>query len=70
MLFRLVLGVLALLELLAPRQLVDFWMNLAAEGDEPVSLRPWVYTIARLEGVVILLWLLTRGDKSKPKRSE
>ena len=58
MLLRIVLLATAVLEVLVPRRLVDFWMNLAAEND--VELRPWVYTIARLEGVVILLWLLSR----------
>lgn len=58
MLLRIVLLATAVLEVLVPRQLVDFWMNLAAEND--VELRPWVYTIARVEGVVILLWLLSR----------
>jgi len=49
--------VVGLLELLAPRKTVDFWMKLAAKEGE-VELRPWVYTVARLEGVIIVLWLL------------
>ncbi|WP_336025270.1 hypothetical protein [Halobellus salinisoli] len=56
-----VLKVLALvvgvLELLVPRQLVDFWMNLAS-ADDDVELRSWVYTAARIEGVVLVLWAL------------
>jgi hypothetical protein len=51
-----------LAELIAPRRVVDFWMDLAsADGD--VELRPWVYTAARIEGVIFLLWAL-KGGKS------
>ncbi|WP_435347972.1 hypothetical protein [Haloarchaeobius sp. HRN-SO-5] len=60
MLLRTALAVLALVEVVAPRRLVDFWMRLATKNDD-VELRSWVYTAARAEGVLILLWLLTRG---------
>ncbi|MFC4406862.1 hypothetical protein [Haloarchaeobius iranensis] len=61
MLVRTLLGLLGLAELLAPRRFVDFWMRLATTSED-VELRRWVYTAARLEGLAILLWLLTRGD--------
>lgn len=35
-------------------------MALAAEEPSEVTLRPWVYAAARLEGFVILAWLLRR----------
>jgi hypothetical protein len=60
MLLRLAILAMGVLELFLPRQIVDFWMDLAVEGDEPVELRPWVYTAARLEGLVILAWVLVR----------
>ncbi|MFA1611960.1 hypothetical protein [Halobellus rubicundus] len=48
-----------LAELLAPRRVVDFWMALATDDDgEP---RSWIYTAARIEGVLLVLWALTRG---------
>jgi hypothetical protein len=56
--FLLVLGVL---ELLVPKRVVDFWMDRAVTPDSDVELRPWVYTAARVEGLVIILWALTRG---------
>lgn len=56
------LAVLGVLELLAPRQVVDFWMDLAVTDDSDVELRPWVYTAARVEGLVIVLWYLTRRN--------
>lgn len=61
---RLALAALGAAELLWPRRIVDFWMDLAAAGGEAVELRPWVYTAARLEGVLLLLWVLvrSRGD--------
>jgi hypothetical protein len=63
MLPRVVLLALGLLELLAPRPLVDFWFRLATTGDSEAQLRPWVYTAARLEGVAIILWALTQGRR-------
>ncbi|MFC6989048.1 hypothetical protein ACFQJD_10640 [Haloplanus sp. GCM10025708] len=55
----LLLGVLGLLEVLAPKRVVDLWYELATEGDDH-ELRSWVYTAARIEGVLILLWILSR----------
>jgi len=57
---RLAAFVLGLLELLRPRAVVDFWMTLATSDDD-VSLRPWVYTAARIEGVFLVLWALRRS---------
>ncbi|WP_435184638.1 hypothetical protein [Halobellus sp. EA9] len=48
-----------LAELLAPRRVVDFWMALATDDDG--ELRSWIYTAARIEGVLLVLWALTRG---------
>lgn len=64
MLLRLGLLVLAVVELLWPRQLVDFWMDVATRNGDDVELRSWVYTVARAEGVVLLLWAL------RPRRQE
>jgi hypothetical protein len=67
MLLRLTILTMGLLELLVPRWFVDFWMDLAVEGDEPVELREWVYTAARIEGLVVLAWFLVhtaRGRRS------
>jgi len=56
------LFVVGLLELLVPKRMVDFWMDLAVEGDD-VELKSWVYTVARVEGLIIVLWLL-KGSRS------
>jgi hypothetical protein len=61
MVIRTLLLVLGVLELLVPKRLVDFWMNRAVASEDEVELRPWVYTAARVEGLVIVLWALTRG---------
>ena len=60
MLLRVIALVLGLCELLITRPLVDFWMGLAAEGDD-IELRPWVYTAARVEGVLLIAWSLKGG---------
>lgn len=59
MLVRLALAALGLAELLAPRRVVDVWVDLATEGD--VEVRGWVYAAARAEGLLLLLWALSRG---------
>ncbi|MFB6160989.1 MAG: hypothetical protein ABEJ61_07405 [Haloferacaceae archaeon] len=61
MLLRTALAVVGVAELLRPRQVVDYWMGLATTRDSEAELRPWVYTAARVEGLLILLWLLRRG---------
>ncbi|RXK50263.1 hypothetical protein [Halorientalis pallida] len=64
MALQLPLALLGLTELLAPRKVVDFWMDLAVTDDSEIELRPWVYTAARIEGILILLWVVSRrgGD--------
>lgn len=63
MVVSLLLGILGLLEVLAPKWVVDFWFDLATEGDGS-ELRPWVYTATRIEGVLILLWLASRKRRA------
>lgn len=60
MLVRWLLALVGGAELLAPRPVVDFWMRLASAEERDVELKPWVYTAARVEGALILLWLLAR----------
>ncbi|GAB6860135.1 hypothetical protein ACFR97_11695 [Haloplanus litoreus] len=62
MLLRIAVLVLGLAEVLRPRRLVDFWMNLATDGDG--SPRRWVYAAARVEGLLLVLWALRRRDSS------
>jgi len=50
---------LGIVELIAPRPLVDFWMGLATADD--AELRPWVYTAARIEGLFLVLWAIRSG---------
>jgi hypothetical protein len=64
MLLRIAALILGLLELVRPRQVVDFWMNLATD-EEDVSLRPWVYTAARIEGVFLVLWAVRRSRSGR-----
>jgi hypothetical protein len=59
MVLRLAAFVLGPLELFRPCTVVDFWMSFAIEDD--VSLRPWVYTAARIEGVLLVLWAVCRS---------
>jgi len=69
MALRTFLLVVGLVELLAPRKMVDFWMGVATR-DRGVELRPWVYTAARVEGVVLVAWALSRGRRQRKARAE
>lgn len=61
MVLKLPLLALGAAEALRPRPFVDFWMRLAVTDESEVELRPWVYTAARVEGLLILFWALRRG---------
>ncbi|AUG48510.1 hypothetical protein BVU17_13615 [Haloarcula taiwanensis] len=58
MVLRLTLLALGVLELLRPRKVVDFWMGLATTEADDIDLRPWVYSAARVEGALLVLWVL------------
>ncbi|EMA33433.1 hypothetical protein [Haloarcula japonica] len=60
MVLRLALLALGVLELLRPRKVVDFWMGLATTDGDEINLRPWVYSAARVEGALLVLWVLRR----------
>lgn len=56
-------------EFARPRSFVDYWMDLAVEDFGSVEVRPWVYTAARLEGALLVLWGfagLARGRRREP----
>lgn len=65
----LLLGI-GVVEALLPRRMVDFWMGVAAADDQEVELRPWVYTVARIEGVVIVLWVLSTWVRGRRDASD
>lgn len=55
-----------LLELLFPKQVVDIGIRLAFDTEGDVEPKPWVYTVARIEGAVfVLLALWKLGGSSK-----
>lgn len=64
MLARVALVALGLAELLWPRQIVDFWLGLALTNDANVEVRRWVYTVARLEGLALVLYGLSRWRRT------
>lgn len=74
MIVRSVVFIIGVLEVLLPRRVVDFWMDRAVTDPENVEVRPWVYTVARLEGVVLVAWALyrfqSRSQTERPSASE
>jgi hypothetical protein len=69
MIVRTLLLVLGVAEILAPRRFVDFWMTLAVEGSD-AEVRDWVYTAARVEGLLIVLWVLGRSRTAEESAGE
>ena len=56
MLLRAAALALGITELLAPRRITDLWVGLATRGE--AEAKSWVYTAARIEGALLVLWAL------------
>jgi hypothetical protein len=64
---RVLVGVLGLLEFLFPRTVIAVSTRLAYRAPEEFEVKPWVVTMARLEGLVLVLLALRgcrRGARS------
>jgi hypothetical protein len=61
MILRIALAVFGVVELLFPRRLVDFMMDVTTTGETTYEFKPWVYTLARVEGLVFVLVALRWG---------
>ena len=68
MIFRIVLAVFGVIELLFPRQVVDSMMDVTTTAETTYEFKSWVYTLARVEGLVFVLvafwWGKNRGEGS------
>jgi len=65
MILRIVLAVFGIVELLFPRKVVDYMMDVSTTTETTYELKPWVYSLARLEGLVFVLvafWLGKNRD--------
>lgn len=68
MVIRIVLAVLGVLELLFPRRLTDYVMDVTTVGETTYEYKPWVYNLARLEGLVFIL-IAVRWGKNRDEDS-
>ncbi len=55
MVLRIILAAFGLVELLVPETLVRFMMDVTTTGETDYEIKPWVYKLARLEGLVFVL---------------
>jgi hypothetical protein len=55
MILRILLAVFGIVELLFPRKVVDYMMDVSTTAETTYELKPWVYSLARLEGLVFVL---------------
>ena len=58
---RLPVAIIGLVEVLAPRQIANFWVARCCRNPEEVALRPWVVHAIRLEGLMLLAWVVWRS---------
>lgn len=68
MLIRIALAVFGVLELFFPRQLIDYIMDVTTTGETTYEFKPWVYKVARLEGLALIL-IAVRLDKNRGEDS-
>ena len=68
MILRIVLGVFGLIELLFPRKLIQYMMDITTVGETTFEFKPWVYKLARLEGLVFVL-IAVRSGKNRDEDS-
>jgi hypothetical protein len=61
MLIRIVLAVFGVLELFFPRQLIDYMMDVTTTRETTYEFKPWVYKVARLEGLAFVLIAVRLG---------
>lgn len=55
MMLRIVLAVFGIIELLFPRKVVDYMMDVTTTAETTYEFKPWVYSLARLEGLAFVL---------------
>ncbi|WP_267640069.1 hypothetical protein [Haloarchaeobius amylolyticus] len=63
---RTVLLLFGLLEFLFPKQVIDFMTKRAYTTPEEFEVKPWVLTVARVEGLVFVL-LALKGKRCRSK---
>ena len=67
MILRTILAVFGLIELLFPRKLIQYMMDMTTAGETTYEFKSWVYKLARLEGlafVLVAFWWGKNRDKS------
>lgn len=65
--FRILLAIFGAIEVLFPRQVVDFMMDVTTTKETQYEFKSWVYKLARLEGfafVLIAFWWGKDRDRS------
>lgn len=58
---RIPITILAIIQIIAPRRFNRFWIGLVSPDAEEIELRSGVPTLTRVEGLVLLGWVLWRS---------
>ncbi|WP_338742255.1 hypothetical protein [Haloplanus salilacus] len=61
---RAILVLFGVIEMVMPKRVVDYIMKLSTKGTPEYEFKSWVYLLARLEGLVIVVLALRYGRES------
>lgn len=61
MILRSIIGLVGAIQLLAPRRVTRFWLARCCRNPEEIEVKPWVLALVRLEGLVLIGWVLWKS---------
>lgn len=65
MILRTVAALFGIVEMLLPKKVIEKTMDFITVGEPEYEFKSWVYTLTRLEGVVILVCALLWSNESR-----
>lgn len=66
MVIRILLALFGVIELVFPKQVIDYLMDVTTAGEPTYEFEPWVYRLARLEGLAFVLLAFWWGKRQSP----
>lgn len=69
MILRAVAAIFGIIEMFYPKAVTEIAMALTTKGDPEYEFKPWVYTLARVEGFVIVVCALFCGRGPGSRRA-
>lgn len=69
MILRTIAALFGVIEMLFPKKVTELTMNVMVKGEPEYEFKPWVYTLARIEGfaIVVFAFLWSKGHELNNK---